>query len=378
MTLQVIATDLRTGRVLADLPSCDFDYPLRRTIGQYEAGTAHLNLSGAPENWERAILEGGSVLHLYDDEDPGRTPQWSGLVTLQVRNGGTDIVDLSVVTAEAYFDRRYVGDLTYTGEPQNLLVADLIDRYITDGANPGLPITTTTVTAGDGTPRDRTYKDTDNATVYARLQQLMSIQGGPEWTVEWAWSVDGQSINPVLLVGDRIGAAAAAGLAPATMWSMPGCVTEVQQARDYSSGKGANKVTAYSSGQGDSTPTSGPRSATDFQGRPTYEFRWSPSSSITNTATLVQWAQQALALLSPGAIALSLTAALAAAPMYGQEWRLGDDVGYSVGGVDDQGQQTVLAFPGGITGVGRVIAYELTETTVTPILAQSEIYTEAS
>lgn len=375
--LQWVSADLRTGKVIADLPSLDPQWPLRGTIGQYDTGTAKLYLDGAPVNWERAVLEGASVLHVYDDQDPALTPQWSGIVMSATRNTATDTVDLSMVTAEGYTDRRYVGDLTYSAEPQYTLIQDLVSRYIVDGAQPGLPITTLVVTPGSGTPVDHVWLDSNNATVYSRLQQIMAVQGGAEWTITWAWTTDQAKILPTLLIGSRIGSSPIAGLGPATTWSMPGCVSVAQQVRDYTSGKGANVVTAYSSGTGSITPTSGPQSAADFGGRPTYEFRWTPSTQVTDPLILTAWAQQAVKILNPGAVTLILSGAITASPRFGYDWQLGDQVGYSIGGLDDNGKDTVLAFPGGLIGTGRAISRELTDpNTITPVLAQDIIYTE--
>lgn len=370
MTLQWVSTDLRTGAVLAYLPGIIADWPLRRTIGQYETASAHLVLTDKTDpEWERAVLAGASVLHVFDDADPARSPQWSGFVARTVRNAATGIVDLSLVTAEGYTDRRYTGDLTYAATGQNTVVADLFTRYAAEGALPGLPITVQIVTAGAGTPRDLSYRDTDQAKLYQRLTDLMAMQDGPEWTIEHVWSTDNRSILPVAFVGDRIGSDPGPGLAPAAVFSMPGCLTDAQETHDYGDGKGATSALAYSSGQGSSTPTSGPQLAAVTEGRPTFEFRWAPEQSIGDTTTLIGFAQKVVANLAPGQRAVALTAALASAPVYGEAWRLGDTVGYSFGGRDDKGRETLLAFPGGRVGSNRALAYELSLTTISPILA---------
>ncbi|HET8581776.1 MAG TPA: hypothetical protein VFL65_00880 [Jatrophihabitans sp.] len=379
MALAWIAADALTGRVLADLPTLDADWPLRRQIGAYATGTAHLHLDGAPPNWRRAVKAGAAVLHCYDDTDPALAPQWSGLVTSSEASSASDVVDLSLVTAEGYFDRRYVGDRSYVQVGQNAIVADLARRFGgPDAAAPfvGLPLSVQYTTPGDGTPRDRTYLDADDTTLYARLQQLAAVLGGPEWVVEWAWSSDGLSILPVLMVGDRVGEAAPAGLLPAAAFELPGCITEARIVDDYSAGKGATVVQAVSSGQGDVRPTSGPVYDAGPQDRPAYEHRWTPSTSITNVGTLQDYARAALAILAPGAQAITLTAALEDAPRLGTDWRLGNDVQYVLDETDGDGRP-ILAFPGGAAGVGRAIAYELNAATITPILAASEVYTES-
>jgi len=83
-----------------------------------------------------------------------------------------------------------------------------------------------------------------------------------------------------------------------------------------------------------------------------------------------------VAQLAPGSVAVALTAALInpGTPRYGVDWKLGDDVLYQIGGLDDAGAETVKSIPGGISGVGRAIAYEVTEDMISPILAQSSLY----
>lgn len=384
--VQWVAADLRTGLILADLPGIFADYPLRHTIGIYDTATVHLLLDGAPPNWERAVQEGASVLALYDETLPGNPIMWAGYVVTQTRNvgeptdGTADQVDLSLATLEAYFDRRALDNVTYTSEGQNAIIADLTNNFIIDSMSvPGLTQLQVVYT-DPGTLRTFTYLTTDWATVYTRMTQLSALQGGPEFTVSWAFSTDGMSIIPTLTIADRIGSPASAGLGPATTWSMPGCVSSVTQTRDYSSGQGANRVRAYSSGQGSSTPMSAYQTAADYEGRPTFDYVYSPSSSITDVPTLTSYAQQAVAFLEPGAVALALTGAIMESPKLGSDWVIGDDIGYSVGGLDANGNDTVLAFPGGISGVGRAVAVEIggqsgyMPTLISPILAQATLY----
>lgn len=371
MTLQWVSVDALTCRVLGDLPGLLPQYPLRRTLGQYETATFQFQLEDAPEDWERGTRPLAAVLAAFDDTDPTAQIQWAGLINRRVRNTDDDTLDLTAATVESYFDRRSVGAVTYTATGQNTIVTDLIQRYVADVG--GMPIVTALATAGTGVVRDRTYAVEDYAKVYQRLQELSGILAGPEWTVEWTWAADGVHLVPTLWVGDRIGSPVPAGLAPAATFDMPGCITTAQAVEDYSDGKGATRVTAYSSGEGETTPTSGTQTAASSGGRPIVEYVFQPSTSITVTATLVDYARQVLAQLTPGQTAVTMTANTSAAPRLGVDWRLGDDVGYQIGGIDDQGVETVKAFPGGIAGVGRAVAYELTADTITPILAQQTI-----
>jgi hypothetical protein len=202
------------------------------------------------------------------------------------------------------------------------------------------------------------------------MDQVFAQLGG-EYTVEWSWSSDKESLVPTLVFGDRIGAAAPSGLDPAVTFELPGSLTSFTQARDFSSGKGANKVVPYSSGQGSSTPYGTPVTAPVADGRPVFEYRYQPASNLSPTA-LTSYAQQAIKILAPGARPISMTAALAAClkgRQLGIDWHLGDDIGYQVGV-----SKPVPAFPGGLAGVGRCIGYELTDTTITPILADATLY----
>ena len=410
MTLAWVATNARDGAVLADLPYLECS-SVKRSIGRYEPASASLPLPNAPENWELATREGGANLILLDNE----VPIWGGMVT-QCLPDLTDNLPLSLATIESYLDRRITGDVTYTGVGQNDIVADLFARFVVTGPLGGIPFRIVYSTPGPGALRDRAYLRTDRKTVYSALTELSAVLGGPEWTVEWEWQHNPERITPVLYVGDRVGTPVTPGLAPAATFEAPGCIIAAVQTRDYSSGKGANSVIAYSSATSGTVPTSLAQVGPD-DGRPTFEVDIQPSTSITDIATLTAHAQSALATLAPGGSALAMSAVVMktakkpAAPTLGIDWVLGDDVGYSIGGlevdprmhdvdvyadtwwpddiwplddiwgvftgrervpVNPNGRQSVPAFPGGISGVMRAIGWELTldgVMVVTPILA---------
>jgi hypothetical protein len=382
MALQWVAADLRTGSILADVPTFVPQWPLRRTLCKYETATGDLYLDGAPPNWQEAIREGGAVLACYDDADQALAIQWAGIVTEQTRDTANDKVTVSMCTAEGYLDRRIVGDYSVTATGQNRIASDLVTLFAADGgdADPGLPLVVVNLDSGDGTPRDRSYLDSENASVYLRLCELSAVSGGIEFTIEWEWSSDNRSLVPTFCVGSRIGVSAPSGMLPAASFEMPGPVVNAQQVRSYADGKGANRVVAYSTGQGANVPTSGPQAVTDFEGRPIFEYRYQPSTSITDPATLVDYAKAAVAILGPGVDALTLTAQLLDETRHGNLWRIGDDIAFSLGGslVDpDTGDayELVACFPGGYEGVARSVAYELTQDpsqgeTISPILGQ--------
>jgi hypothetical protein len=363
VTLQWISVDALTGRVLLDVPSLVPAWPLRRSIGSVETATAALYLKDLPKDWQRATLPMASVLATFDDADDARTIQWAGLVVRRQRVAGTGRADLTLNTGEHYFDRRSISvDSSYAAVGQNTIIRSLVTQFIADAG--GMPFVVQAT--GAGALRDASYMGKDFSKVLQRMQELMALPGGPEWTVEWAWAPDGEHLVPTLVLADRLGASPPPGVGPAASFDMPGgCLVGLQVVEDYGDGRGATRVTTYSSGQGGSTPTSGPVDGVNAAGRPTVEFVTQPAASIVDQDTLVGYAQKQAALLAPGQTAVALTASLEDAPRLGAAWRLGDDVQYNV--------EPMLEFPDGLNGVGRAIAYEVTLDTISPILAQQSI-----
>lgn len=357
-----LASDVLQGNVLADLPK--FDVPrVKKVIGRYEQSTGTLPLIGAPADWERIVTPGATHFHLLRDnpDDPAHgIPLWGGMITEAPLTSGND-VRFPMSTVEAYFDRRFIGDETYTQVGQNLIVKDIVEKYIADGPNGGLPIRVVIVNGGAGKLRDRSYLNTDDKTVYSVLTDLMGVIDGPEWTVGWEWQANPERITPVLYVGDRIGSAVAAGLSASAVFDMPGPVLDFQRYSSYAQGKGANVVMATSSGQGDERPQS-PLQVTPDPLRPTFEHRFTPSTSIKEVSTLTGHAQSAAEGLANGTLALALVATADRAPKLDVDWFIGDDIGYNI---------TAPAFPNGKEGVARAVGWELAPqgtATITPIL----------
>ena len=377
MGVSWVAVEARTGNLIADLPDLECD-EVSQTLGRYEVASAALpvTLSDAPADWERATRKGSTALILLEDNplDPAHgIPLWGGLITRRRRGSGSTVL-LDLITAEGYLDRRFTGDETFAAVDQNTIVETLIDTYIADGVTPGLPIRVEVV--GDpGQTRDRTYFDYDDKTIYAILRDLAGVISGPEWTIGWEWQTGPERLTPVLYVGDRVGSSPLAGLAPAATFDMPGCVSSFELLEDYGRDTGANDVMAVSSGEGDLRPQS-PRQ-TDFTDdlMPAYEYRWTPSTSITEVDTLTAHAEERLPIMANGTTGLSLSASVEAAPRLGVDWFIGDDVGYDVGGLAADGVELAPQFPGGIRGVARCAGWSRTlgvNPMVTPVLVSSD------
>jgi hypothetical protein len=363
MALSWVSVNALTGAIIADLPNLRVEGALKRTIGRYETQTATLPLGaphpavanwlndvgvdfGAPPpNWQNATREKAVFLVALDENE---SPLWGGMVTASEPNEGSDL-PLSLATAEDYFNDRFVGDESFYTWPQNDIVEYLVLKY---AATDGIPIRVVKL-PGANPVRGRSYLDSEDKTLYAVLDELSNVDAGPEWTIGWEW-VDQQKLGLVLYVGARIGAPAPEGLGPASWFSLPGNVQKVSLKRGYQRGEGANDVMAVSSGSADGRPQS-PRQVAPNDKRPKIEYRWSPSTSITEIDTLTSHAQRALSGMKNGSRALSIVATRNETDPF----QIGDDVGFDL---------RAPAWPDGITGTARAIGIEITETTITPVL----------
>jgi hypothetical protein len=310
VTLQWVSADLATGKVIADLPSFDGQYPLRTSISTVDTATGVLHLAGAPGNWQRAIQTGNSVLACYDDADDDHAILWAGVVWTAPRSWASDDVTISLATFESIFDRGpAVGDTTYTTTwHRDDVIADVVNRYVissitgmgisclrlayTTGGGPLLPIM-------DNPPVPNAafvWDNTDNATPLTRMVQVFGQLGG-EFVVTWAWSTDGASLVPTLHWGTTIGSSVTPGLAPAVTFERAHLI-DLGRDDDYSTGKGANRVIPYSSGQGSSTPYGAAVESPISDGRPVFEYRYQPAPSIS-PAALAGYAAQAIKVLAP-------------------------------------------------------------------------------
>jgi hypothetical protein len=357
-----VAVEARTGVIITDLPLLDVS-SVKQSMGRFETNTASLpiNAKDAPTDWQRATKKNATHLVLLAD-NPADSAHGIPLIGYRITNRERtegDRVTLAMSTVESYLDGRYVGDVTYAATGQNAIVTDLIARYVADGVRQGIAIRVQVVTPGVGTLRDRTYADAADKTVYSALTLLAGDIGGPEWYIGWEWQFAPARLTPVLYVGDRIGRSPAAGLSPAAVFDLPGCVASFRLVEDYTAGKGATDVMATSSGSATVRPQSPIQSIIDPD-QPTVEYRFTPSTSITDTATLIGHAQVAVAAMHAGSTSVALSAFASLAPQLGIDWFMGDDMGYAIGGPDTNGVDTVPAFPGGLTGSARQVGWELT------------------
>ena len=335
--LSWVSVNANDGSIIADLPTLKVDGPLKRTLMRYESQTASLPLGDPddpndkgrpPGNWRQATRKGAVFLVALDeaDENNVRRPLWGGMVIRRNTTHDGD-VKLSLVSAEGYFDRVYVGNEQFAGIPQNTIVKTLVEAYAKTGAKRGLPLRVEIV-GGTGEPRGKEYTDAEDKTLYSVLTELSGMLGGPEWTVGWEW-VNASTLGMVVTVGDRIGSPPPAGLGPAAQFFLPGSVTSVELDEGYGADEGANDVIAVSSGVDDARPQS-PHQTNTADLRPRFEYRWTPDTNVSATDTLTSHAQRALAAMTDGTAALSFTANRAEGPKLDRDWRIGDDIGFDL------------------------------------------------
>ena len=369
MGLSWVATEAKTGIIIADLPLLQVD-KVKSVIGRYDSTPATLPLPEAPENWLRATQAGATNMILLADNpaDPAHgIPLWGGMVTIRKRTAG-NLIPMTLASLESYLDRRYVGDYAPVGVGQNDIINYLMTNYVIAS---GVPFRV--AFSGSGTARDRTYADQDNMTVYSAMQNLMGVIGGPEWTVGWEWQANPERITPVMYVSSRIGTAAPAASGPNATFEMDrlgGPVTDFLYTEDYSNGKGATSVIANSTGTTAARPRSAPQSIADLS-RPKFEYRFTPSTSISVTATLDSYALAAVTALDGGTNSIGLSGEIPDSPRLGIDWNIGDDIGYQLG-MDG----SLPSLPGGISGIARAVGWEMTlgnTQIITPIIAGSAL-----
>lgn len=358
-----VSVNANDGSIIADLTNLKADGALKQTLMRYESQTASLPMDGAPPNWRQATRKGAVFLVALGEPEENELrgqPLWGGMVIRRTRSVGTG-VKLSMVTAEGYLDRVYMGDHTFTAIGQNTIVQTLVNTYAKTGTKRGLPLRVEVI-GGAGTPRDQVYADSEDKTLYSVLEGLSGILGGPEWTINWEW-VDERTLGLVLKVASRIGSPPPVGLKPAAQFHLPGSVTDAELVEGYGSDEGANDVMAVSSGVEGARPQS-PHQTNTADLRPRFEHRWTPDTNIKDVPTLTSHAQRALAAMKDGTVALALTANRAEAPKLGHDWFLGDDIGFDI---------TAPEFPDGLHGTARCVGWELTDTTITPLIDVTDI-----
>lgn len=356
-----LACNLISGRIITELP--DITGGVKRVLGSYSSCSFSLPIpiAGPASLGDRAFQAtspGQTMIVPVVNDVPS-----AGFIVLKRKGGTGATLDLGCVSLEGYLNRRYVPSMSFTDADEADIARQLVEstnRLLGSGAVVGIGYEIDA--PNTGTLRTREYKDSDDATVYRRLRELMGVEGGPEWTVDVDWEDDTQrSIAKIFRLRKRIGQVRD----NATFDTRSSSEATYSYTEDYSDGRGANLVVATGSGEGDDRPEGSSSEAADEppppSGWPLYEQRISPSNSIKDVGVLTKHAEAELELVQFGSRTFELQTRWDATPRLNLDWELGDTVHWDVVG---------HRHPGGVTASGRVICWELDMTggTVKPIL----------
>lgn len=349
--------DLATGGIIEDLPSLRPTAPLTRRLGAHVSLGFELALGGAPAGWEAATAQGRALLVAVDPVID--QPIWAGQVL--TRDGGSQhSVTLGAATLEAYLERRFTGDQQHIQQDQATIAAALMAAPLTQGPPFVMDAPPT------GVLMDLALADGDDRTVLSALQELMGMDGGPEWTIDVAWASDAHTgfVLPVR-VRPAIGTQSAT---PEATFDYPGAITTYNLGESYENGRGATVVQARGEGEGDSRLSSAAITATDLEagGWPRYVHRFTPASGVTDPDQLTAHARKALALMATGAQVWTCEAVASQAPRLGRDWVLGDSVRICI--------ERSPRHPDGAEVVARAWSWELDPAAdrLTPVLVQED------
>jgi len=332
--------DLRTGGIIEDLPALKPTGSLSRKLGDASTLQFELALPGAASNWDEATTPGSTVLVAVDTATD--LPLWAGAV-LAREAGSAQTVQLGAATLENYLGARYPGTQTLLATDQASVLTALATPALTNGP----PFVIDAVATG--TTMDYLSDDGDDKTILACLQEVMGLDGGPEWTIDVIWNASHSGFQFPLRIRKAIGVQTAT----AVTFDFPGCVNAYTLAESYEAGKGATVVIARGEGEGSSRLTSSPYTATALlaAGWPRWEYRYTPATGVTNPDQLNAHASQTLALMAEGGQVWSVEAIASRAPRLGQDWGLGDSIHLSV--------ETSPRHPQGADVTARCWAWEL-------------------
>lgn len=347
-TVDWVGCDASTGRIIADLP--DMTGSFGRRIGSYNSTSLSLPRGSGP------------VEPLWQATQPARTilvPILNGLPaggwTPLVREPSEGAMSIAAVSLEGYLDRRDVRSHVWVdADPITVIAAGLVkDAEAIDNVGQGLGLLLDTTASG--LAWDRTYVPKDRQRVYSAMQELQS-DDGLEWTIDVVWRDETQtSVVPVIRIKPRIGRSSGVlfeSKSNAQFETASDASVRYSYREDYSSGKGANWVTAYGTGEGEDQPESDPAIATNLlaAGWPIYEDQFSPGMNITKKKDLNSHAKTRIKYFGQGTTTIALESKWDAYPKLVKDWALGDDVSY---------QLKSDWHPNGLNGSGRVIGWDL-------------------
>lgn len=327
-----------TGEVIAELP--DLEIPqVSDGLMAYSTSAAKLYTANMDADTLPYVVQSMAVTYVLLEDG---LPTWGGVLTRALARA--EYFDLTLATVPAYFRRRYVGDETFAATDQCEIAASLVEAYAADSLAMNVDF------EPSATTRDRTYTDIGDKRLFDALSELAGVEGGPEWCVLWTETMvgDKQGFMPTFYAADRIGSDPVGDLKPAVTFDLPGNIRDFQFLEDFGDGEGANYIIATSTADANTRPQSVPATPAEPDGRLKVEYRFTPSTSITETETLDAHAAAALARMGSGTRALEVEAEVTATTQPGREYVLGDQVGFVI---------AASSLPLGLKGTARVVGW---------------------
>lgn len=328
---QWLLVRLVTNEVVAELPKLQCA-KLEYRIGSMTSTEAVLPWDGIPETWVRTTKPFTSAILLVS----GTTVLWGGIIIKRQREAGGPGLTLTLATVEQYLDCVYVNDISISQKSQTEIGGLLVNM------TRGHKFTVSTEIGPSKVLRDRQYSSTQNKTVLSALTELSNVINGPEWYSTWRENEDGNYV-PVVVIQDQLGR----DFTDVTILDET-VMSKLSLVEDYSSGYGANRVQAISSGTEEGLASDW--MSLDDPDRPVIEHKFSASTSVTQKSTLNQHALQELNELQSGTNTMSFGLSLLRASAVGIDFGLGDTLSYELPDSKEE-------FPDYWKGTMRVIGY---------------------
>lgn len=369
------AFNFYTGQIILDSAqiSLDNSADLEDLIAQVSTVQVTLNLepSTPSPDWIFATEKGNAAWIAWNGDPLNPNIVWGGIVSQRIRVL-TPQVTMQLSTAEAYFDGCQMGLYNAAGAAinQDTILAQIVTQFAAGTNQPNWQL------IPSGTPsivtQVVTYPALPNVTVLQALQALSAVSTGgvpgPEWFVGWQWNLNASTIYPTITYGQRIGRAAGAN-GPAVTFEIGDLLDGSAFTEDYTSGRGANQVTALgaaAAGAAAGSIPSATATAVNLQGRPLWNYTYTPNSQISDPAVLAAYAAKALAALQSGnqpiVIVFDITRV---GKVYGVDFGLGDDIGWYLA--------NVIQFPIPISGTARVIGVKVSPTNACTLIIQGAV-----
>lgn len=344
-TVNFVGINDATGRIIADLPEMETG-KIGRLLTAYASSklTYPLVQSGPGGIPIETLLQATrpqrtTVVAIVND-----LPVWGGRVLERVGGSAKDLT-LPCVTSEQYLLNRLVTDREFVNTDRALVAQELLSDAGSIDQGPGMALEVDVTLTGDLI--DRTYKASDQMTVYDALRALAT--GGLEWTIDLDYeSAAGTVIRRIMRLGPRIGRV---GVDVPLFESDGPSDSRYTLDENYTSDRYANAVSAYGTGQGEDLPQSATvydQAALD-SGAPVVH-KAIHVRDTNDPVELLVIAQAELDRLKWGAELWALDSLFNAFPRLGFDAGLGDDVNWDLIGP---------RHPHGVEGAGRMIGWDL-------------------